>query len=215
MQNVVSLGPSCFGSYLLKKQGLKKFSGPFDWLASSESVMIQLLESNFSEFLNHTKLCDHASNDVSRAGHTDYGSQLFYHFNPRNEKEYDYYVRCVDRFRALQHEKTLYVFHTRDAKSIDYKRILKSLGEHATLMWVNHTISEEIHCELAEKQANFIHIEMHIQTQWHWHLSFNDVKEREAFDEVFYSQVSFNLKEYPSRNGDVFYETRNVHDMTL
>ncbi|MEN3236539.1 DUF1796 family putative cysteine peptidase [Methylobacterium ajmalii] len=72
--NVFSLGTHCYTSYMLKVAGLKVFSGPFDWLFSSCSLIEDCFSDNFEKFLDksfyetvpidkrahqHVNKCDH------------------------------------------------------------------------------------------------------------------------------------------------------------
>ena len=51
-QAVLSIGPQCLTSNLLKRARLKAFSGPFDWIFSSLSMVADCIETNFADLLN-------------------------------------------------------------------------------------------------------------------------------------------------------------------
>ena len=216
MNWVVSLGPSCFASYTCKRQGLKRFSGPFDWVASSPSVLIDILETNFEHFLDRDQYTDHANGDASRAGHARYGDWFFCHFNPRIKKEYDYYVRCVERFREiLKYEKVLFVIHTRESQTVDTNLILKLLGPNATLFWCHHVVTGRCMAKVLEKGPRVFRVEMRLKTPWKNCLKFSNKIEEDRYDEVFNSLFKFDLKNWVEKNGDLFYELRNVTDLTI
>ncbi|MBA42492.1 MAG: hypothetical protein CMF62_00595 [Magnetococcales bacterium] len=99
----VSLGFSCHTSYHLKKYGLKKESYPFDWIFSNPEIIIDCLQNDFLEFLNKdnyesiepygtlTKVCKHKK----------YHPIMFMHHDPTNKEDYEYFKRCVTRFRNM------------------------------------------------------------------------------------------------------------------
>lgn len=97
--HVCSLGTLCQSSQLLKDTHLKEESYPFDWIFSSPSNIIDIIEDNFSKFLN-TDL--YLSVNPHQCSHTIYCNYMFNHHNPKdNELDYNYFIRCVDRFRKL------------------------------------------------------------------------------------------------------------------
>ena len=98
-------------SMMLKRAGLKAFSGPFDWIFSSFDMVRDCIESDFADFLNIDYLkpvpaerrqaptlnfCDHILYKQR------YGlDSIFNHYDPRDPERYNYLRRCVRRFRAL------------------------------------------------------------------------------------------------------------------
>lgn len=94
-----SLGPLCHGSQLLKNNNLKKCSYPFDWILSSYDNVIHCIEDDFKIFLDksyYTSISDH------QCGHSYYNKSMWWHHHPlNNENDYNYYVRCVNRFKEL------------------------------------------------------------------------------------------------------------------
>lgn len=108
---VCSLGTLCHTAYFLKRNRLKYFSYPFDWIFSNINTISDCVTDNFAKFLDKDNYTDHISNNPELCGHKYYGDWMFNHKSPRNEEHYNYYVRCVDRFRdlLLQNEKKLFV----------------------------------------------------------------------------------------------------------
>ena len=81
-----SLGGICHSAQLLKRNGLKKCSYPFDWIFSSISMIIDCLEDDFKKFLDKSM---YTSKSESTCGHNVYGKSMFPHHNPLNsEKDY-------------------------------------------------------------------------------------------------------------------------------
>lgn len=54
IQHIVRLGVQCLGSFLLKQAGLKRYSGPFDWIFSSVAMVNHCLEDDFKTFLQRS-----------------------------------------------------------------------------------------------------------------------------------------------------------------
>ena len=53
----MSLGENCLPATTLKEVNLRKFSGPFDWIAKSDfGVRVSQVESNFKDVLNYDDL---------------------------------------------------------------------------------------------------------------------------------------------------------------
>jgi hypothetical protein len=97
--HVCSLGPFCHSSYLLKDTGLKRCSYPFDWIFSNHNNVIHCLENDFNIFLDKSY---YNSLSEKQCGHSYYHKEMFFHRNPLdNEDDYNYYVRCVNRFKQL------------------------------------------------------------------------------------------------------------------
>ena len=213
---VVSLGPSCFGSFQCKRQGIKKFSGPFDWVASNPNNLVHILEDDFKDFLDKSQYTEHAKNEQSRAGHSRYGEWFFCHFNPRISKEYGYYVRCVERFRkVLQKERVLYILHTRHNETVDADTLLNLLGPGAILFWCHHTVTGRPGCRIRQNGPRYFRIDMGLKSEWKYHLKFEHEIEQKRYDEIFNHLFKFKLEDCIEKNGDLFYEKRNVTDLTL
>jgi hypothetical protein len=98
---VCSLGQLCHTGMLMKRNKLKLASYPFDWIFSNFKNIIHCIEDDFKIFLDKSyyfTVCP------SLAGHRLYDTSrhMFNHHDPLvNENEYQYFIRCVDRFRAL------------------------------------------------------------------------------------------------------------------
>ena len=107
--NVVSVGTHCLTAVMLKKIGLKAYSTPFDWIFSSIPMVAHCISDDFAHFLDkrhfspiplekridsNTSFCDHQfylENFGVRS--------VFNHYDISKDEVYDYYRRCVDRFR--------------------------------------------------------------------------------------------------------------------
>ena len=94
-----SLGSYCHSSQLLKRNNLKLSSFPFDWILSNCNNNIDCIEDDFNIFLDKSYYIDISQN---QCGHSKYHKSMFNHHNPLiNIDHYNYYVRCVGRFKNL------------------------------------------------------------------------------------------------------------------
>ena len=102
--NYIGLGSHCYVAWKLKGMGVKRASYPFDWLFSNAGMVAHCLSDDFRTFLDPSFYA--ASHDTNATEHMFYRSHfdvddVFAHHDPRNEEDYAYFVRCVDRFRSL------------------------------------------------------------------------------------------------------------------
>lgn len=115
----VSLGNYCLTSFLLKENGMKAQSHPFDWMITTIENIIHNLENNFQEFLNIdnyeiinglTRNRYYFNNTIQLFVNETRKNVDHQHHNLTNSNDYNYLVRCVDRFRSLgDHEKIVFV----------------------------------------------------------------------------------------------------------
>jgi hypothetical protein len=105
---VCSLGPHCHSSQLLKDNKLKRCSYPYDWIFSNVNMILHTIENNFKIFLDKTY---YINISTKQCGHSYYHNNMFNHFNPLiNIDDYNYYIRCVDRFTDLLNNKEAKLF---------------------------------------------------------------------------------------------------------
>lgn len=131
----ISFGYRCSSAGILKSMQLKYESFPFDWLISRLHVIKHSIEDQFHEFLNQSNyvrkysktyetidvttgyVCDehlmvnyYYQPDDQMDLENAYGYNLaMNHHNIWEEKDHDYYMRCVQRFHTLinaTHNKT-------------------------------------------------------------------------------------------------------------
>jgi hypothetical protein len=108
---ICSLGPACATGGIIKMNNLKTVSYPFDWVFSSLDIVEHCLKDNFHTFLKK-KYYKPIANEKDKCGHKKYGLEMFQHRNPMTKNEdYNYYIRCVERFRNLltTHNSKLFV----------------------------------------------------------------------------------------------------------
>jgi hypothetical protein len=124
---VTSIGSQCLTSVMLQKAGLKRFSGPFDWIFSNLRMVADCIDDDFAAFLDRDQyrpipLEHRGSARTQFANHALYHHRyklagIFNHSDPCRPDVYAYLVRCVDRFRevlASDHPQLLLAFSRRD-----------------------------------------------------------------------------------------------------
>lgn len=111
INHVISLGTHCYTSQLIKTLGLKRASYPFDWLFSSDRLVLDCLEDGFERFLDPgqfrtSPIEDRAEPHINLADHAYYAERLgvryvFNHRDPNVPEHFEYYRRAVDRFHDV------------------------------------------------------------------------------------------------------------------
>jgi len=104
---IISLGCSCNVSYFIKKLSLKRFSLPFDWVFSNCKMIIDILYDNFEDFID-TKYI------IGTSEHQKYHKKMFNHKNMTQQKNIEYYKRCITRFQQVinsNKKNYLYIHH--------------------------------------------------------------------------------------------------------
>lgn len=132
-KKIFSLGFRCSSSAILKNLGLKEESYPFDWLISRLSVIKQCIEDDFKQFLNKENyerrysntyemmdskngfICDehlmvnlfYQPVDKTEIENTYQYYLAMNHHNIKEDKDYEYYCRCVDRFKKTFYDNSI------------------------------------------------------------------------------------------------------------
>jgi hypothetical protein len=140
---IFSIGSQCLTGVMMQQAQLKSSSGPFDWIFSSLPMVNDCLVDDFAAFLDRSQhipiplharpapdmcYCDH------RIFQDRYGlNSIFNHSDPTQQDVYDYFVRCVDRFRAALTARCagllLGMFPPDRASRPDIRRLIRRL-EH-------------------------------------------------------------------------------------
>ncbi|HEV7326101.1 MAG TPA: DUF1796 family putative cysteine peptidase, partial [Bosea sp. (in: a-proteobacteria)] len=107
VKHVVPLGTNCLTAAVLKSNGLKRYSTPFDWLFSSPGAVLHCLRDDFSTFLDASHYRSIPRPEGERgAEHLWFVenfnvTQMFAHRDPTEPVHYAYFERCVQRFRDV------------------------------------------------------------------------------------------------------------------
>ena len=136
INHTISLGPFCFNAMFMKKKMYKNASFPFDWLFSNLKMINDCLENDFDTFMDKSK---HKKISSKASEHTEYKiHKMFNHHDITSRKDYDYFSRCIARFRNLHKTKGTKLFTAiilssslNDAQSNLIKSIHKNLKRYA------------------------------------------------------------------------------------
>lgn len=154
-----SFGLNCFSSQLLKRLNLKNESYPFDWLHSNLDIVQDCLNDDFKTFLDKQYYSSWDWGDVTTdksCNHKIYGEMakmvFFRHKDPLSfNEDYEYYVRCVNRFRELlkSEEKKIFIYNEKFVdnetilKVVHFNNNLKKYTSNYQLISILHRVSNE------------------------------------------------------------------------
>jgi len=164
VRHIMSAGGHCVVASVLNKNGLRRFSGPFDWIFSNSGMIQHCIEDDFVKFLdikyyypNENPALKSNVFDEGRfpIHHSFYeqtfpgGRPVFNHHDLLDPEAYNSFARSVDRFRLLsncgirtQLVQCLY-FHESDVQSRfskivgDFHQIAGSLDFWAPSMYLS------------------------------------------------------------------------------
>lgn len=174
---ICSLGSLCHTVSWMKQMKLKKCSYPFDWIFSDPEMIIDCLNDDFEKFLDRSLHI--ASSDKDKSGHKIYGKYIFKHHCILEEEHYQYFVRCVNRFRELikRNENKLFIISFINRKQDigqelqkklnDLHKNLEKITNNFDLLVVWHTIGTELKSNMTrdKKFKNLIYINITTQTE--------------------------------------------------
>jgi hypothetical protein len=181
---VCSIGSFCQSSRLLQRLELKEESYPFDWILSNHKMVKHCIEDDFRTFLDKSqytfiptsaytyKVCGHNyySTIVDFTNENIPGAVFMHHDLAQDEKDYEYFVRCVDRFRELikSDERKLFIYFSRnrqysenESALIEFLEFMKFLDEHVTnynMIFIHHSIGTLTHSVVSLNRLKFINL---------------------------------------------------------
>lgn len=163
-EKIVSLGSFCITSSIFKHFNIKKSSMPFDWLFCQADTTAKCIEDDFAVFLDRSKhISRTAAVGTPRSGHIIYdrdvtNEAMFNHFDITEDSVFDYYQRCVDRFRRSAHsdDPTIYICISDRyfGNQTEFYNLSKALKNHTKNSWfigislvINNLGSANVHLE--------------------------------------------------------------------
>ncbi len=198
-----SLGGLCHSAQLLKINGFKKASYPFDWIFSSLQMVKHCLKDDFKIYLDKSQYVDYTTNsklNKNQCEHNFYGKMLadpehnviFNHHNPlTNQNDYAYIQRCVNRFRdllKLQEEKRFVIFDTNVdfannlRKYLDFSDFLNQYTNKHKLFVINNKVSGyQNHEWVIVNKLRLLRLETNSSTNG---LSFNDKTDEDYLNKL-------------------------------
>lgn len=125
MTEFCSLGTTCHSARMMQRLRVKHVSYPFDWIFSDETMIQEIIEDDFEKFMNPKYFTEPKNKFNERqCGHQIYHEDLFFHKNPKNKEDYDYYLRCIERFKNLlkspEHKCFFMFYNLQNTKHPDY-----------------------------------------------------------------------------------------------
>jgi hypothetical protein len=165
-----SLGSLCHSSQILKQNKLKLCSYPFDWIFSNCDTIIHCIEDDFKTFLDKSYYINISK---SQCGHSKYNDKMWWHHNPLdNSDHYNYYVRCVDRFkkflRKQEHKLFIMIFVNMDniennniTNIIDFNNKFSKYTSNYTLLVIFHKPNKEQNHHIFTYNDNIHFLELH------------------------------------------------------
>jgi len=174
---ICSLGTLCHSASWIKQMNMKKCSFPFDWIFSKPNMIIDCIDNDFKIFLDRNLHIPHEIHKNSKkiSGHKVYGGRIFNHHYILEDNTYNYFVRCVNRFRILTKKKENKLFiisfvNNRDKISkelesniINLYKKLESIITNFNLLVVYHRIGNNMRSEIVEINENIKIIEIFTQ----------------------------------------------------
>jgi len=202
INQVCSLGTLCQPALMLKRNNLKLQSYPFDWIFSNPDIIMDCLNDDFTSFLDKSNYIDIGED---KCGHTKYHPRMFNHHNPLHEKNYQYYIRCVNRFRKLlenKEDRKLFIIFFPNVKQIDESHISKikqlneKLSEYTSnyiLLAINNLSEMENRYYEFTQYENIDFLELHTLSK-SFGISFKNFWDDNYFDKIIKRNYNFNLK---------------------
>lgn len=175
---ICSLGSQCSTASWIKQKNMKKCSYPFDWIYSNPKMIIDCINDDFVKFLDRSlhipttyKKKQKIIEYKNISGHKIYKRKnskgIFNHHYILEDKQYEYFVRCVNRFRELTkiNDNKLFIISFMNEKQDITKNLQKQLNDLYTtlqkitnnfdLLVVWHTCGTELKSNVIEdKELN-------------------------------------------------------------
>jgi len=204
INNVCSLGTLCHTAQILKRNKLKVCSYPFDWIFSNCDNIMHCIEDDFKIFLDKSY---YINISYSQRGHSYYNNNMFVHHNPLGKPEhYDYFIRCVNRFKNLlkSKESKLFIFFFPNMNCIDEynknkieefnNRFLK-FTENYKILAIFHLYNKKVLYHKFTNNNNNVHfLELHTLTSSNG-LEFSNKIDNDYLDFILKKTYNFKLKE--------------------
>lgn len=197
-----SLGSVCHSSEIFKRNNLKLCSYPFDWIFSNCDNIIHCIEDNFNIFLDKSY---YVNISESECGHSKYNNHMFNHRNPLiNIDHYNYYVRCVDRFKNLlqkqEHKLFIMTFVNMNNvdeniknKIIEFNNKFSEYTCNYTLLVIFHIPNKEQNHNIFTCNDNINFLELHTLSVTDG-VRFLNNDDNIYLDNIIKSKYNFNLK---------------------
>jgi hypothetical protein len=201
---ICSLGTLCHTGSWIKQMEMKKCSFPFDWVFSNLNMIIDCIDNDFVKFLDrglHIPNEKH-KNNKRMSGHKVYGGNIFHHHNILEDDTYNYFSRCVDRFRILtkKEENKLFIISFVNKKEniskefesdiVNLYNKLTSIANNFDLLVVYHKLGTKLGSEIVKLNKNTNIIVISTQSASNGMYIQNDI------ENTFYNNCIFKLYDF-------------------
>jgi hypothetical protein len=192
----------CHSSAILKRNNLKLCSYPFDWIYSNCDNIIHCIEDDFKIFLDKSYYINISK---SQCGHSKYNNLMFNHNNPLiNVDHYNYYVRCVDRFKNLlqKQEHKLFIMININIQNIENNRINNIINfnnkfskyiSNYTLLVIFHIPNKQQNHHIFTYNDTIHFLELHTLS-CSGGVEFGNNNDNIYLDNIIKSEYNFNIK---------------------
>ena len=200
---VCSLGSLCHSSQILKRNNYKFCSYPFDWIFSNYDIIIHCIEDDFKFFLDKSYYINISE---SKCGHSKY-NDIFNHHNPLiNIDHYNYYIRCVNRFKDLlkkqEHKLFIMTFVNEEYNShsdnfsqiiIDFNSKFSNYTSNYTLLVIIHYSNKQTNHHIFTYNDNIHFLELHTLSNSTGIDFVNNNNDNIYLDNIIKSKYNFNI----------------------
>lgn len=210
---VCSLGTICHSSYFIKESKLKMASYPFDWIFSNINIVIDCLSDDFEKFLDK-KYYKNITNSHA-CTHVKYGKSMFNHYNPLNNEYYEYYVRCVNRFRDLllsSKNKIFIIMHVNQNNNSNIENeienlfkldeILSQKTKNYKIININHFSNRKPKYEIKNLQNNIDLINLFTKSKSDG-VKFIKDSDNEFLQKIIFDNYKFNLHQINNNDNNI------------
>lgn len=190
---------------------MKKCSYPFDCIFSNPKMIIDCIDDDFVKFLDRSLHIPNTkpkykNNTKDKSGHKIYGGHIFNHHYILEDKQYGYFVRCVNRFRELTkfNDNKLFIISFVNRKQDITKNLQKQLDDLYTtlqkitnnfdLLVVWHTVGTELKSNVIEdKELNNLKYINITTINKSGGIKIKDKKENEFYNRCIFELYDFQI----------------------
>jgi hypothetical protein len=207
IHHVCSLGTLCLSAQLCKDIQLKLESYPFDWIFSSFETITHCINDDFKTFLDKSYYTDVKDKLLGhrQCGHTLYHPNMFNHHDLRTDADYNYYKRCIERFKQLLRVNTnkLFVvaFDNQSKNNCDaikdqvfkLNKFLKTLTHNYYILAVIHILEQDNTYHTITNNENIKFLELYAKSA-SYGTGFDDRNEYDYLQKTILDNYSFQVK---------------------
>jgi hypothetical protein len=204
---ICSLGTLCHTASFLKRNNLKLVSYPFDWIFTNLNNILHIIEDDFKIFLDRNFYISKSEKQCQHIFYYDKEctNNMFNHFNPLiNDNDYNYYTRCVNRFRNLLKytEKKLFIItivnidninNFDESAIISFNNKFSNYTNNYILLIIINISNKDINYNKFTYNNNIHILELHTLTNSNG-ISFKNENDNIYLDNIIKKKYNFNLK---------------------